>query len=131
MLDVGGLPEPAVVLDMLVAGRRTAILAAADAAGHRTVPGVAMLAHQAARQVEHLLGRRADADDLRALGADLLGARRRNVVLLGLRCSGKTSVGRLLAGLTGRSFVDVDDEVTRATGRSPGVWIAAGAVVWR
>jgi shikimate kinase len=31
-----------------------------------------------------------------------------NVVLIGYRCSGKTSVGKLLAGELGREFIDLD-----------------------
>lgn len=32
-----------------------------------------------------------------------------NIVLIGLRCSGKTSVGRLVAAMLGRPFLDLDD----------------------
>ncbi|MFP3870672.1 MAG: shikimate kinase [Syntrophobacteria bacterium] len=34
-----------------------------------------------------------------------------NLYLVGFRCTGKTSVGRLLAGLLGREFVDMDREL--------------------
>ena len=40
------------------------------------------------------------------------------VVLLGPRGSGKTTVGRLLAGLWGVPLVDIDAEVVRVAGRS-------------
>jgi shikimate kinase len=39
------------------------------------------------------------------------------LALVGYRGSGKTSVGRLLGALSGRSFVDVDTEIERCTGR--------------
>ncbi len=35
-----------------------------------------------------------------------------NIFLIGYRCTGKTSVGRRLAVLTGRVFVDTDDRLT-------------------
>ena len=41
------------------------------------------------------------------------------IVLVGLPGSGKTSVGRVLAGSLGKPFVDVDDEVERLCGRHP------------
>lgn len=39
---------------------------------------------------------------------------RRHIALVGLRCSGKTSVGRELALLLDAPFVDLDDELARA-----------------
>lgn len=42
----------------------------------------------------------------------------RRVILVGLMCAGKSTVGRLLAGELGWRFVDFDAEVERSTGRS-------------
>lgn len=39
------------------------------------------------------------------------------VVLVGLRCSGKTTVGELLAERLGWGFLDSDDEIVRRAGR--------------
>jgi shikimate kinase len=41
-----------------------------------------------------------------------------HVAIVGYMGSGKTTVGRLLARRTGRDFVDLDDEVSRAAGRT-------------
>ena len=41
-----------------------------------------------------------------------------NIVLIGYRCSGKTTVGRLLAERTGKDFRDTDIMVEEATGTS-------------
>ena len=41
-----------------------------------------------------------------------------NLVLIGFMGCGKSSVGRRLSGLTGHRFVDVDELVTQAAGRS-------------
>jgi shikimate kinase len=51
-------------------------------------------------------------------------AARRVVALVGLRCSGKSSVGRELARLLARPFVDLDDEVAGLAGTD-----SAGAVI--
>ena len=56
------------------------------------------------------------------------GPHRRSVVLalVGLRCSGKTTVGRALAERTGADFVDLDQVVASRTGlRSAGEVIEA------
>lgn len=44
--------------------------------------------------------------------------RRRNLVLIGLSGSGKTTVGRLVAGRLGWRFVDTDEEIGQRTGQS-------------
>lgn len=41
-----------------------------------------------------------------------------NIVLIGYRCSGKTSVGQLLAGELGREFIDLDALLERHAGTS-------------
>lgn len=65
-------------------------------------------------------------------------ARRDTLALLGLRCSGKSTVGRLLASALGRPFVDLDEEVLRL-GRYAGwrvdsvgeLLVRAGTAVFR
>ncbi len=42
----------------------------------------------------------------------------RSIALIGLRGSGKSTVGRALAELTGRSHIDTDELIVRRTGRS-------------
>lgn len=46
------------------------------------------------------------------------------IALVGLRGSGKTTVGRLLARALSRPFVDLDDEVARLAGTSAGDLLA-------
>lgn len=41
-----------------------------------------------------------------------------NIILMGYRCSGKTTTGRALARITGLPFYDTDEEVTRRRGRT-------------
>lgn len=56
-----------------------------------------------------------------------------NVLLIGLRASGKTEAGRRLAALGGRNFVDLDD-VVLAGFSEPSVrevWAAHGESAWR
>lgn len=52
------------------------------------------------------------------MSAEGVRSGRRHVALVGLRCSGKTSVGRELARLAGMRFVDLDDEIVRAANAS-------------
>lgn len=41
----------------------------------------------------------------------------RNIVLIGMRASGKTTLGRELAARLGRPFLDLDDELSRRAGK--------------
>ena len=45
-------------------------------------------------------------------------AESRNIVLVGFMGTGKTSVGKLLAGRKGMQFVDMDDLIRQRTGKS-------------
>jgi shikimate kinase len=53
-----------------------------------------------------------------------MGTRFRRVVLIGLRRSGKTTVGGVVATKTGWTLVDTDAIVQATTGRSPADWIS-------
>lgn len=64
--DPGALPAGAVVADLVYHPRRTPLLAAAEARGLRTVGGIGMLVHQAARQLEAWTGERAPIEVMRA-----------------------------------------------------------------
>ena len=55
-----------------------------------------------------------------------------NLVLIGFMGSGKSSVGRRLSGLTGHRFVDVDELITQAEGRSiPEIFSQCGETLFR
>jgi shikimate kinase len=57
-----------------------------------------------------------------------MGPRPERIVLIGLRRSGKSTVGRLLAAATGWELRDTDEMVRQATGRTPADWIRESGV---
>lgn len=59
------------------------------------------------------------------------GRPRPHVVLVGLMGSGKTTVGKKVAKLIGRGFVDADVELEARTGRSVADWFAGGEDAFR
>ena len=75
-LDVGKLPDDAVVTDLVYVPLDTPLLAAARGRGLKTADGLGMLLHQAVRGFELWFGRRPEVTaELRALvEADLTGA---------------------------------------------------------
>ncbi|MDP6538166.1 MAG: shikimate kinase [Planctomycetota bacterium] len=54
---------------------------------------------------------------------------RRPVVLIGLRCAGKTSVGRRVSELSGRPFADLDRELEAEWERRTGREVRAGELL--
>jgi len=64
--DVAGLRPDAMVVDLVYHPARTALLAAAHDRGVRTIGGLGMLIHQAARQLHIWTGLDAPVDVMRA-----------------------------------------------------------------
>ncbi len=69
-VDPGRLPDHAVVADLVYHPLRTPLLVAAEARGLRTVGGIGMLVHQAARQFRSWTGVEAPLDAMRAGALD-------------------------------------------------------------
>ncbi|MDJ0976233.1 MAG: type I 3-dehydroquinate dehydratase [Planctomycetota bacterium] len=105
-------------------GGPTALVARAEENDARAiVEGRTLLLEQAVHQAR-AFGSRLDEDELRLVMG--LGLRPPpNLWLVGLRGSGKSSVGALVARRLGRPFVDLDQELTRVTGHTPASFIAA------
>jgi 3-dehydroquinate dehydratase / shikimate dehydrogenase len=120
------------VLDMVYNPRETLLLRHAQAAGARTIPGLEMLAAQAERQLHLWLGAEDTLDTLRAEGARALSRLHRNLVLIGMRGAGKTTVGRILAERLDRPFVDLDQVIEADAGRSiSDIFAEEGEVAFR
>jgi shikimate 5-dehydrogenase/shikimate kinase len=100
-------------------GRRTGLERLALAAGARCVPGRELLLRQAEGQARLFSGLSCPPDVL----AWALEPTPLPLVLLGLRGAGKTTVARIVARRLGRPWVDLDAEVLRTTGRTPGWWL--------
>ena len=61
-----------------------------------------------------------------------LQRRMTNIVLVGMPGSGKTTVGQALAALSGKPFVDLDEEITRAAGKPiPQIFAEGGEEAFR
>ena len=75
-----------------------------------------MLVHQAKRAEELFFGKAIPDGETERITARL----RRdmtNIVLVGMPGSGKTTVGKALAALSGKPFVDLDGEIVKKAGR--------------
>jgi shikimate dehydrogenase len=130
-VDLTQFPNCCGVLDLIYNPRRTALLQQAQALNIPCSDGLPMLVAQAVAAEEHFFRKHIPAEKteeiLSRLRQDMT-----NIVLIGMPGSGKTTVGDILAALTGREALDVDREIVRRTGRSiPEIFQTDGEAVFR
>ena len=114
--DISRLPALTGVLDVIYNPDKTALILDAEARGLPCAGGLYMLVGQAREAAERFTGRAIpETETDRIYGA--LRAQALNLVLVGMPGSGKSSVGRALAGALGREFVDCDAEIVKRTGQ--------------
>ncbi|MBQ8974119.1 MAG: AAA family ATPase, partial [Oscillospiraceae bacterium] len=94
--------------------------------GMVTVNGLSMLTAQAARACELFTGGHVSDERIDEI-TQIIQRQTKNIVLIGMPGCGKTSVGRALANLTGRQFVDIDEQIVLSAGKSiPEIFIQDG-----
>ena len=128
-LDVAAMPGLEAVVDVVYNPDKTELILRAEEAGVPVaVGGLEMLAAQAVYAAEYFLDRK--FEDAPAEIRRITAALRRdtlNIALIGMPSSGKTTLGKLLAKQLGRTFVDLDDAIVKADGRSiPDIFAAEG-----
>lgn len=114
-IDVSRFPRLCGVIDAIYNPLRSRLVSAARARGIPAEGGLYMLAAQGVLAAERFF------DTVYPVGVTervwrTLNAQKENIVLTGMPASGKTSVGREIAAMTGRVFKDTDEEITRTHG---------------
>ena len=133
-LDVAKMPGLEAVLDVVYNPDKTELILRAEEAGVPVaVGGLEMLAAQAVYAAEYFLDRK--FEDAPAEIRRITAALRRdtlNIALIGMPSSGKSTLGRALAERLGKRFVDLDEEIVKADGRSiPDIFAAEGEAGFR
>lgn len=106
------------VADLIYNPEKTALILQAERKGIPCTGGLYMLVAQGAKASEFFHRTSYDGGIIERVFNEVNG-KMRNVTLVGMPGCGKSSVGRTLAELLGREFVDADDYVTEKWGRSP------------
>lgn len=106
------------VIDVVYNPERTGIMLDADRLGIPAESGLVMLVGQAWLSSAMWQGRELDEELIGSIEREIT-LLCRNVALIGMPGSGKTSAGRNLAELTGRAFVDMDVDFSQRYGRTP------------
>ena len=126
LIDPKAFPALEAVLDVVYNPFRTELLLRAEDCGVIAAGGFEMLVAQAVLAAEHFLDRPLPREQIgeihKKLKLELC-----NISLIGMPSSGKTTVGRALAEALGKRFVDLDEEIVKADGRSiPDIFAAEG-----
>ena len=123
--DAAVLPALEGIADLIYNPAKTTLLLAAEARGIPCAGGLSMLVAQAVAAKERFLEGTGVADTrnadtlIRSLISETARAKR-NVVLIGMPGSGKSSLGRDIAKRLHMTFKDSDRIITDVTGRKPG-----------
>lgn len=121
-IDLRQFPHCEGVLDVIYNPARTALIQQAEALGIPSLGGLYMLVEQARCASQVFTGKPLPA--IRAKEAySALSSRKENRILVGMPGSGKSTVGKELAKLLDRPFVDSDEELEKVLGMSAGDYI--------
>lgn len=115
IVDVGRFSRLEWVIDIVANPIRTRLMFDAHIRGIRTLGGLEMLVSQALSADELFTGSRMDGRRVDECVNYLL-KKRRNIVLIGMPTSGKTTVGRKLARDLGMEQIDMDRELVKRIG---------------
>jgi shikimate dehydrogenase len=119
------------VVELIYNPHRTALAFRADELGIPCSEGLSMLVAQAKAAEELFFGREIpDGENERILR--LLRRSTQNIVLIGMPGSGKTTIGAALARLSGRTLIDLDEQIVLAAGKPiPEIFAESGEAVFR
>lgn len=130
-VDLEKFPACGGVLDLIYNPRRTALLLQAESLGIPCSDGLPMLVAQATAAEEHFFEKSIPSGENERILA-MLRQQMTNIVLVGMPGCGKTSVGAVLAELTGREAIDLDAWVVKHAGRSiPEIFAQEGEAAFR
>ena len=116
-LDLEAFPRLEGVLDAVYNPIRTNLVQKAISLGKKAEGGLYMLGAQAIYASEHFFGQSVDDSLFQKVYSTVLKSKN-NVILTGMPCSGKTTVGTLLAKRINKEFVDTDEEIVKRIGMS-------------
>ena len=116
-VDLTAFPRCQGVIDVIYNPMRTALIMQAEALGIPCTGGLTMLTAQAHRAAELFFDRSIE-DDIIGVIVEKIAKECENIVLIGMPGCGKTTIGRLLGQLTGRSVLETDKMIVAAAGKS-------------
>ena len=108
-VDLTRLPGLRCVADIIYNPEKTALMLQARSLGIPAIGGLSMLVAQAKFSADIFLGKKQkDA---------VISGQMKNIVLIGMPGCGKSIIGKRLAAILGREWIDIDAEIVKAAGK--------------
>lgn len=117
-VDLSRFPKLYAVIDAIYNPLDSKLVQAARKLGVLATGGLYMLVAQAVFAARHFTGKAYPDSVIQKIYEKLL-ADKRNIVLVGMPGSGKSTVGRLLADSLSKNFYDTDEKVFELFGKTP------------
>ena len=117
-IDLYSFPNLTGVIDAIYNPLRTNLILEAQKLGIPAVGGLMMLILQAARASEIFLGEKLDNGKVEQVVKSIFESKE-NIVLIGMPGCGKSTIGKILAEITGKVLVDTDAVIKKMTGKHP------------
>lgn len=115
-IDPALFPSLKGIIDAVYNPLKTTIIQKGEKLGIKGVTGLYMLVAQAVLASEKFTGESLDCEKITdVIYSDIL-REKKNIVLIGMPGSGKSTIGKALAQKLGRDFVDTDDIITQRHG---------------
>jgi len=130
-VDLAKFPRLSGVVDVIANPAKTALLMQAERLGIKRAGGLPMLVAQAAYASEKFTGRRIYDGEIEKV-LKTVSKSTKNIVLIGMPGCGKTTVGRRLAKILGREFIDLDAAIVEKAGKTiPEIFADEGEETFR
>lgn len=119
------------VLDIVYNPARTQLLLDAERKGLTALNGLWMLVAQA-KQAAELFTNKQLSDTLIDSVYHKMSRKMQNTILIGMPGSGKTTIGKILATISGKDFIDADNAIATLAGKSiPDIFSDDGETAFR
>lgn len=116
-VDLDKLTNVEAVFDAVYNPLKSKLVCEAESRGLVATGGLYMLVSQAAYAVEKFINKDVDVAETEKIFKDLY-KNKMNIVLIGMPSSGKTTVGKKLAEIFGKKFVDTDALIPEKAGKT-------------
>lgn len=117
IIDLKSFNNLEVVVDVIYNPLKTNLILQAINLNIKAVGGLEMLVGQAVRSSSLFFNKEYPKDKINAVYKRLL-LEKSNIVLIGMPTSGKSSIGKILAPLLNKNFIDIDEQIIKKEGCS-------------